>query len=185
MTPGELMDAVNRLDAVIRAEVSLGLLTVDVAPEDWVSTLAAARTELGCDFFDWLSAVDEPPDGIDVVCHLASTSGHHHLIVRTRCPDGDLRLGTATGVFRGASWHERETWEMFGIVFDGHPNLVPLLLPDGFEGRPLRKDFVLASRVVKAWPGQVEPGQSGREVTRRKRRNLPLGVPDPDQWGPS
>ena len=51
---------------------------------------------------------------------------------------------------------------MFGIEFDGHPNLVPLLLPDGFEGHPLRKDFVLAARAAKAWPGAKEPGESER-----------------------
>ena len=55
---------------------------------------------------------------------------------------------------------------MFGIDFDGHPHLVPLLLPDGFEGHPLRKDFVLASRVAKAWPGAKEPGESDAEAAR-------------------
>ena len=49
---------------------------------------------------------------------------------------------------------------MFGVYFDGHPKLIPLLLPDGFEGTPLRKDFVLASRVAKQWPGEVDPGES-------------------------
>ena len=69
-------------------------------------------------------------------------------------------LATLTSVYAGANWHERETYEMFGIGFDGHPNLVPLLLPDGFEGNPLRKEFVLASRVAKPWPGAKEPGES-------------------------
>ena len=63
-----------------------------------------------------------------------------------------------TGVFSGASWHERETFEMFGLVFDGHPHLVPLLLPDGFEGHPLRKDFVLAARAAKAMAGSQGAG---------------------------
>ena len=65
-------------------------------------------------------------------------------------------MASVADVYAGASWHERETHEMFGIDF-GVP-LEPLLLPDGFEGHPLRKDFVLASRVVKAWPGAKEPG---------------------------
>jgi NADH:ubiquinone oxidoreductase subunit C len=71
---------------------------------------------------------------------------------------------------------------MFGIGFDDHPNLVPLLLPDGFDGHPLRKDFVLATRVAKDWPGVKDPGDS---VERPKRRNLrPPGVPLPGSWGP-
>ena len=85
-----------------------------------------------------------------------------------------------TGVFRGANWHERETHEMFGIAFAGHPNLIPLLLPDGFDGHPLRKDFVLAARVAKAWPGAKEPGE-GREGAPSRRKTLPPGVPD--GWG--
>ena len=89
---------------------------------------------------------------------------------------------TATEVYRGANWHERETHEMFGMIFDGHPNLMPLLLPDGFEGHPLRKEFVLAARVAKPWPGAKEPGESGRGAPSR-RRMLPPGVPQ--DWGPA
>ena len=70
-------------------------------------------------------------------------------------------LATATGVYRGAAWHERETHEMFGVVFDGHPGLDPLLLPDGFDGAPLRKNFVLAARRDQDWPGAKEPGEHG------------------------
>jgi len=56
----------------------------------------------------------------------------------------------------GADWHERECWEMFGVIFDGHPALRHLYLPSEFEGHPLRKDFALLSRVVKPWPGLVD-----------------------------
>ena len=71
---------------------------------------------------------------------------------------------------------------MFGIGFDGHPHLVPLLLPDAFEGHPLRKDFVLAARAAKPWPGAKEPGESGDGGPSR-RRMQPPGVPD-ESWGP-
>jgi len=104
--------------------------------------------------------------------------------VRTRVPRERAVLPTATTVFRGAGWHERETFEMFAIDFAGHPHLVPLLLPDGFEGNPLRKDFVLAARAAKAWPGAKEPGESEGESSPSRRKTLPPGVPDPEQWGP-
>ena len=67
-----------------------------------------------------------------------------------------LRAATWVPVYAGAAWHEREAWEMFGISFEGHPNLIHLYLPGEFEGHPLRKDFPLLSRRVKPWPGIVD-----------------------------
>ena len=166
------------------ATESFGAWTVDVAADRWVEALTEARDALGLTFFDWLSAVDELAEGFSVVCHLADPEGLDHLLVRTRVPREQPVLPTATTVFRGAGWHERETFEMFAIDFPGHPHLVPLLLPDGFEGNPLRKDFVLAARAAKAWPGAKEPGESEGEASPSRRKTLPPGVPDPEQWGP-
>jgi len=120
------------------------------------------------------------------VAHVWSLAERYHLLLRTRVPRDQARLATATGVFRGASWHERETYEMFGIAFDGHPHLVPLLLPEEFDGHPLRKEFVLAARAAKPWPGAKEPGESEHEAARApgRRRTVPPGVPDPQTWGP-
>jgi NADH-quinone oxidoreductase subunit C len=70
---------------------------------------------------------------------------------------------------------------MFGIGFPGE--LPKLLLPPEFEGHPLRKDFVLASRVAKAWPGAKEPGEHGDAPRRQAMR--PPGVPAPGEWGPA
>ncbi|MCW2903924.1 MAG: hypothetical protein JWO67_6189 [Streptosporangiaceae bacterium] len=171
-----------RFDAQIHTAQSLGQLTVDVGHEDWVAALTFARDELGCGFFDWLTAVDELDEGFGIVAHVYSLEEGHHLLIRTRVPRAEPVLATATGVYRGANWHERETFEMFGVVFEGHPNLKPLLLPDGFEGHPLRKEFVLAARVAKPWPGAKEPGEGAGGAPSR-RRMLPPGVPD--DWGPA
>ncbi|MFD8640259.1 NADH-quinone oxidoreductase subunit C, partial [Streptomyces zaomyceticus] len=168
------------------AEQAYDLLTVDVPPGSWITALETARDTLGCTYFDWLSAVDEPGTGFRVCAHVvALTEGRpRRLLVRTTVPHAEPVLPTALGVYAGAGWHERETHEMFGVVFTGHPNLVPLLLPENFEGHPLRKDFVLAARVAKAWPGAKEPGESHDGGGPKRRQMLPPGVPDPNEWGP-
>ncbi|WP_051830123.1 MULTISPECIES: NADH-quinone oxidoreductase subunit C [Streptomyces] len=163
-----------------------GLITVDVPAEHWTEALTNARDVLGLGFFDWLSAVDELADGFSVVAHLAAVEapGVRHLALRTRLPRDKAALPTAVSVYAGAAWHERETHEMFGIDFPGHPHLATLLLPDGFEGHPLRKEFVLAARVAKDWPGAKEPGESDHGGGPARRKMQPAGVPDPNEWGP-
>ncbi|MFI7276275.1 NADH-quinone oxidoreductase subunit C [Streptomyces sp. NPDC049879] len=170
------------------ASEAYGVLTVDVPGGDaWPAALRTARDELGCTFLDWLSAVDEA-DVFRVCAHVVALPGPdvpapRRLLLRTAVPRAEASLPTATEVYAGASWHERETHEMFGVDFPGHPGLTPLLLPESFEGHPLRKDFVLAARVAKAWPGAKEPGESEHGGPRR-RQALPPGVPDPNEWGP-
>lgn len=174
----------------------------DVPLAEWAAALSTARDE-GFDFFDWLTAVDETDaaenPGFDVVCHLMNSSTGHssegglaRLLVRTRVPEGRAPA-SATRLWAGAAWHERETYEMFGIAFEGFDDgtglgLRPLLLPNGFEGTPLRKSFVLASRASKVWPGGKEPGEGAAPVAGAKekpgrRKIAPPGVPDAT-WGP-
>jgi NADH-quinone oxidoreductase subunit C len=179
---------------MVTGEDVAGTPGVAVPPERWHDALAFARDGLGLDFFDWLSAVDETdaePAGFDVVTHLVSTSSEHglrRLLLRTRVPEGAV-LPSATDLWPGAAWHERETFEMFGIAFEGFEDgtglgLRPLLLPEGFEGTPLRKSFVLAARASKPWPGAKEPGESDAHPGSPGRRKLlPPGVPAPT-WGP-
>jgi NADH-quinone oxidoreductase subunit C len=176
----------------------------DVPLEEWTTALAATRDE-GFDFFDWLTAVDETDaeenPGFDIVCHLMDTSTTRgvlaRVLMRTRVPLGQSPA-SATGLWHGAAWHERETFEMFGIDFAGFEDgtglgIRPLLLPEGFDGNPLRKSFVLASRASKAWPGAKEPGEGAAESgpartgppsekPGRRKVQAP-GVPD-STWGP-
>ncbi|MFF8508853.1 NADH-quinone oxidoreductase subunit C [Streptomyces sp. NPDC015492] len=181
-----LPDAVTEVfGEAATAERAYDLLTVDVPPASWTTALETARDVLGCTYFDWLSAVDEPGTGFRVCAHVAAVGEGRprRLLLRTTVPHSAPVLPTAIGVYAGAGWHERETHEMFGVDFTGHPHLVPLLLPENFEGHPLRKDFVLAARVAKAWPGAKEPGES-HEGGPKRRQMLPPGVPDPNEWGP-
>ncbi|MBW5426180.1 NADH-quinone oxidoreductase subunit C, partial [Streptomyces sp. BG9H] len=165
------------------ADESYDVLTVDVPPARWTTALETARTTLACTYFDWLSAVDEPETGFRVAAHVVALSPVRRLLLRTTVAHDAPVLASAVGVYAGAAWHERETHEMFGVTFEGHPGLTPLLLPENFEGHPLRKDFVLAARVAKAWPGAKEPGESEHGGPKR-RQMLPPGVPDPNEWGP-
>jgi len=82
----------------------------------------------------------------EVVCHLYSLIHNHRLRVRVKIPEEDPRLASVVDLWRAADWMERECWEMFGIVFEGHPSLKHLLLFDGFEGYPLRKDYPIEKR---------------------------------------
>jgi NADH-quinone oxidoreductase subunit C len=178
-----------------------GTVCLDVPPAGWLPAATHLRDRVGLDFIDWLSAVDQPdadPPGLDVVLHIvdsrssagaptpgaAAPSRLRRLLLRTRVPDADGRLASLTGVWPGVAWHERETHEMFGLDFDGFDDgsgnpLRPLLLPDGFEGTPLRKSFVLAARASKVWPGAKEPGESDAHAAPSRRKTLPPGVPDP------
>jgi NADH-quinone oxidoreductase subunit C len=97
---------------------------------------------------------------------VASTRGaHQRVVLKTDVDEHDPRVESWVSIYPGADWHERETWEMYGIVFDGHPALRHLYLPFEFEGHPLRKDFPLLAREVKPWPGLVDvepmPGEDG------------------------
>ena len=160
---------------------SFGDVTISVPSHEWVTALAALRDLADLTYFDWLSAVDEG-DSFSVYCHLYAPKRLGHVLVLTEVPANEPSLDSATDVYRGAAWHERETHEMFGIAFPGHPHLVPLLLSDEFVGHPLRKDFVLTARVSKSWPGAKEPGESG-DGSPSRRKMQPPGVPDPE-WGP-
>jgi len=198
MTPeevGERMTALLATDDPEAGEVTAGVsgggpgherAVVDVPVARWWEAVAAAREPgaLGCDFFDWLSAVDELDDGFMVVAHLWSSRRRHGLLLRARVPRQEPVVESVVDLFPGATWHERETYEMFGITFARHPDLRPLLLPPEFEGHPLRKEFVLASRVAKAWPGAKEPGESEQPGVAKRAPMRPPGVPDPNEWGP-
>jgi NADH-quinone oxidoreductase subunit C len=133
----------------------------------WVEAHRAAQEH--APFFSWLSAIDwspevevgDPPAGdveprYEVLTCLSDVTKGEFVVLSTDLPKDDAVLPSLIEVFGGADWHEREAAEMFGIVFDGHPNLKHLYLPDEFEGHPLRKTFPLLTREVKPWPGTVD-----------------------------
>ncbi len=148
-----------------------GTVKVKVGRDGWVEAITRLRDEAGLDFFSWLSAIDwsrevrvgdpvaEPADldeRFELLCRLATVTDERAALLSTDLPKEDAAVDSLVDVFGGAAWHERETHEMFGIDFRGHPQLVKLYLPDAFEGFPLRKSYPLLSREVKPWPGLVD-----------------------------
>ena len=91
-----------------------------------------------------------------VLARVYSTARHAGFTLKADLDDEAPTVDTWSQVYAGADWHERETWEMYGFQFTGHPHLVHIYLPGEFEGFPLRKDFPLLSRGVKPWPGLVD-----------------------------
>ncbi len=81
---------------------------------------------------------------------------HRAITLKADVDDASMSVPSWVPVYAGANWHERETWEMFGIDFVGHPGLRHIYLPGAFEGNPLRKDYPLLARRVKPWPGIVD-----------------------------
>jgi NADH-quinone oxidoreductase subunit C len=118
-------------------------LSVTVPPEQWQDLARFARDTLGCSYFNFLTAVDWKEQGIEVLTRLDNLDAGVALTMRTKVPADRPRCPTLTGVFRGADWMERECYDMFGVVFDGHPDLRRILLGDDWEGHPLRKDYAV------------------------------------------
>ena len=146
-----------------------GNAKVQVTPASWVESVDKVRSEAGLEFFSFLSAIDwsndvevgdplesQVSERFEVLVRLSSVENNDAVILSTDVSKEDPRLASLVDVFGGANWHEREAAEMFGIEFEGHPNLTKLYLPDAFEGFPLRKSFPLLSREVKPWPGLVD-----------------------------
>jgi NADH-quinone oxidoreductase subunit C len=91
-----------------------------------------------------IAAVDYPDAGtIEVVYCLDSTTEKHRLIVKAALPRESPRIRSLEGVWKTADWHERETYDLMGVIFEGHHNLVRILCAEDWEGHPLRKDYVI------------------------------------------
>jgi NADH-quinone oxidoreductase subunit C len=173
-------------DAAVDSHLGVGRsLWVRVTAEAWRTAGQVARDHLGCRWFDFLSAIDWKPspygryedDGMvlpepvgdgpyetgvtggdtrfQVFARLVDLGDGNAVILKSDVPES-LSMPSWVPLFDGADWHERETWEMYGITFEGHPGLRHLYLPGDFEGFPLRKDFPLIARIVKPWPGIVD-----------------------------
>lgn len=139
-------------DAVTEIHNHRGDETVIVRREDFVCVVKFLKSDPEFDFnmlID-LTAVDRVgmklKPRFEVVYHFYSLAKNHRLRLKIQVEEKDAWVPTLTGLWPIADWLERETWDMFGIRFDGHPNLKRLLLYEEFEGHPLRKDYPINKR---------------------------------------
>jgi len=146
--------------------------TVYVAPEELPAVARALRDapDLAFDLLIELTAVDFWPREAryEVVYLLVSVGSRQRLRLKVRLPGEEPHLATVSNVWPAANWLEREVWDLFGIVFDGHPDLRRLLMPDDWEGHPLRKDYPVQinMRPSTAEPLQVTPEEFRANVER-------------------
>ena len=154
-------------DAVLeKVVVDRGELTIFVV-RDHIGTVCRALRDdqdLRFELCLGVSGVHYPGDAgreLHAVYHLFSVTHVRQLRLEVTCPDGDPHVPTVVDVYPGNDWHERETWDLFGIVFDGHPNLARTMLPDDWVGHPQRKDYPLGGIPVE-YKGAVVPPPDNR-----------------------
>ena len=137
-------------DAVLSVELAYGELMIGVARDQLIKALSFLRDDQNCQFKQLvdITAVDYPQraERFEVVYNLLSPRQNQRLRVKVTT-DEETPIESATAVHSGANWFERETWDMYGVYFTGHPDLRRLLTDYGFEGHPLRKDFPLTGYV--------------------------------------
>jgi NADH-quinone oxidoreductase subunit C len=93
--------------------------------------------------------VEPPPERFELVYQLRNMETRHELRVRVYVPEADARVASVHDIFGPANWDERETFDMFGILFDGHPRLTRILMPEDWIGHPLRRDFPVGGEPVE------------------------------------
>jgi NADH-quinone oxidoreductase subunit C len=118
-------------------------LTIEVAPANIVETMRRLKDQLQYERISTVTAVDRFPvePRFEVVYHLQSVARKERVRIKARLSGANPEIETICAVYRGADWYERETFDLFGIRFLGHPNLTRIMMPDDWEGFPLRKDY--------------------------------------------
>jgi NADH-quinone oxidoreductase subunit C len=178
VSPEQALERVRAALGDLAADLKINFGNVDLAcePTELPRVVERLRDDpnVRCEFFTFLSALDRSELGgeedkelrerygstLELLVHLYSPSYVIPVNIHVPLNVENPVVPSITGLFRGANGHERETHEMFGIDFDGHPRLVNLYLPEDFEGHPGLRSFKLATRVIKEWPGAKDPEEA-------------------------
>ncbi len=149
-TPSRLVTALQRehSDWITEIVEAYGEVTA-IVPRLLIAEVCSALKSDPEGKFDFLAdlcgvdrGVEEEPR-FEVNYHLFSTTRYHRLRLKVLLDEENVHVPTVTGIWRTANWHERETYDLFGVIFDGHPDLRRILLPEDWQGHALRKDFPL------------------------------------------
>ena len=146
-------------------------LVVETSAIAEIGTWLRDEPELVFDMLHCLSGVDYPEEEkLEVVYHLYSLEHRHWIILKVELPRDAPRVPTVENVWKTANWHERETYDLYGIVFEGHSDLRRILLPDDWEGHPLRKDW----EWPESWHGI--PVKPGKQMVERAKEGEDIGI---------
>jgi NADH-quinone oxidoreductase subunit C len=156
--------------AVERVVVAHGELTFHVRRENLIEVMERLLhdPDLRFEIFSGVSGVHYPDEHgreLRAVYHLQSITHNRRLRLEVSAPDADPHIPSVTGVYPAANWHERETWDFFGIVFDGHPALTRIEMPDDWLGHPQRKDYPLGGIPVEYRGTKVPPPDERRSYS--------------------
>lgn len=150
-------------DAILFTRVGLNGLEAKVEPQRLVEICQFLRDdpELDFNFLRCISAVDWLNDGeFEVAYHLFSFRHRHEMVIKVRVPRHTPRVPSVTSIWRTANWHEREAYDLMGIVFEGHPDLRRIFLPEDWVGHPLRKDYIHdIERFDSEYAGKIRRGE--------------------------
>jgi NADH-quinone oxidoreductase subunit C len=157
----ELADYLSetKRDLIDGVEIAFDELTVLAQPANLIDLITFLRDDARCKFVSFIDCcgVDWPgrPERFDVVYHLLSPRQNMRIRLKVMTSE-DAPVPSITSVYPGADWFEREAYDLFGILFTGHPDLRRILTDYGFEGHPLRKDFPLTGFVEVRYDDQVK-----------------------------
>ena len=157
-------------EAVERVVVDRGELTFYVHREHLLAVADKLLHDpaLRFEIFSGVSGVHYPLETgreLSAVYHLASITHNRRVRLEVRTPDADRHIPSVTSVYPSANWHERETWDFFGIIFDGHPALTRIEMPDDWLGHPQRKDYPLGGIPVEYRGTKVPPPDERRSYS--------------------
>jgi NADH-quinone oxidoreductase subunit C len=146
----EFPAAVLVADAVVTGKHDRGELTLEIEPSQIVAVCAKLKQEMDFIRLSTVTAVDRYPiePRFEVVYHLHSLSRNERLRLKVRVGGDKPAVDSVTSVWRGANWYEREVFDLFGIYINNHPDLRRIMMPDHWEGHPLRKDYPITGARV-------------------------------------
>jgi NADH-quinone oxidoreductase subunit C len=163
----EIADSLGMSDAIERVVVDRGELTFHVKRDRLPELARKLRDDpaLRFELCMGVSGVHYPRDTgaeLHAVYHFVSITYNRRVRVEVSTPDSDRHLPSLTGVYPTCNWHERETWDFFGIIFDGHPALTRIEMPDDWKGHPQRKDYPLGGIPVEYRGATIPPPDERR-----------------------